>query len=115
MRLTVRCPADGVVEVSLRDLDTVVVRSGSDVEAVYTCPLCGSPITVAADLAPAFVAWANSQGSRWGAESGWQTGEPRGRACSPRDEAYLEYFRRELAEARTVEDMLALMDAEPRR
>jgi hypothetical protein len=115
MRLTVRCPADGVVEVSLRDLDTVVVRSGSDVEATYSCPLCGSPITVAADLAPAFVAWASSRGSRWGSGSGWEDASLPDRAGSCRDEAYLEYFRRELAAVRTVEDVLALIDVGPRR
>ena len=108
MRFTVRCLVDGVVEVSVRDLDTVVVRSGSDVEATYRCPMCGSPIRVAADLAPEFVAWAVSRGLQCGVSEHRTPRRKRETSRDPAgDEASIELFRRELAEVRTVEDVIA--------
>jgi hypothetical protein len=117
MRLTVRCPADGVVEVSVRDLDRVVVRSGSDVQATYRCPLCGSPVVVGADLAPAFIAWAASQMSTRVSDTArtLRDADLRRRTVVEREDSYVEYFRRELAIADTVEAMLALMDVGERR
>lgn len=121
MRLTVRCPADGVVEVSLHDLEIVVVRSGSDVRATYRCPLCGSPIEVGAFLAPSLLAWIAARRTD---DAPPEAGRPRragvcqgGVALRSSDEAFVEYFRRELSDVETVEDILAFMDngERPRR
>jgi hypothetical protein len=122
MRLTVWCPVDGAVEVSIDDVTTVIVRSGSDVEVAFTCPVCGAPIAVRAEVPPGL---AGLLGDAWGdlqsghpeawvapepcamAECGW-TGDARE---ARRIEAYVEYFRRELATVDTVESMVAFMDA----
>jgi hypothetical protein len=117
MRVTVRCPADGVVEVSLRDLEVVVVRSGSDVQATYRCPLCGSPVVVGSDLEPGFIAWVARQSSCRCTMPDLCDAE--GDGLLPKvvvsQDAYVEYFRRELAGAETVEAMLAMMDLGERR
>jgi hypothetical protein len=115
MRVTVSCPADGVVEVTVRDLDLVVVRSGSDVQATYRCPLCGSPVLVGSELSCDLIAWvaAHVQGSM-SIPDERHPGECR-RGARVWDDAYVEYFRRELAAADAVEDMVALMDLGERR
>jgi hypothetical protein len=119
MRLTVRCPADGAVEVTVRDLESVVVRSGSDVQATYRCPLCGSPVVVGSEVAPDAIAWMLQHAPGCGCpqvsgRAGFRVGES-SRVTSVYDDAYVEYFRRELAVASTLEPMLALMDIGERR
>jgi len=118
--VTVRCPADGVVGVSVADLRTVVVRSGSDVEVTYACPLCGSPIVIPASVDPGLSALAGPLGCRRIAVPGEarlrvppiSAARPlRRREDRPRIDAYAEYFRRELAHADTVDAMVAEMDA----
>lgn len=46
MEFTVTCPNDGPVEVSVEDVDTVVLQEPERAEIVFTCPRCGEPITV---------------------------------------------------------------------
>lgn len=120
MLVTVRCPADGVVGVSVADLMTVLVRSGSDVELTYACPSCGSPIVVSASVEPGLTALAGdlrtcrvplTGGSR---RSECAVAVPcplRRREDGPRIAAYAEYFHRELAHADTADAMLAEIDA----
>jgi hypothetical protein len=122
MRLTVRCPADGVIEVTVRDLETVVVRSGQDVEATYRCPACGSPVRVTSELSSGLLVWATcSAGCPGSSDSGITVRGARSTAlfaepsATAHDEAYMEYFRRELASTWCVEDMVALMRAAERR
>lgn len=123
MLVTVRCPADGVVGVSVADLRTVVVRSGSDVEVTYACPRCGSPIVLCASVDAGLAALAGPIERHRVPVAGapGRAGSEPASACSvrcredrPRIEAYVEYFRQELARADTVDAMLAQMDA-PRR
>ncbi len=121
MRFTVWCAVDGAVEVSVDDVTTVIVRSGSDVEVAFTCPACGAPIAVRAEVPPGL---ADLLGDAWGdLQSGhaeaWTVPSLHGREHSPgmdparaaRIDAYVEYFRRELAAADTVESMVAFMDS----
>lgn len=125
MHFTVWCAIDGAVEVSIDDVTTVVVRSGSDVEVAFTCPVCGSPIAVRAEVPPGLAgllgdAWGDLQSGHaeaWSIPLGCAPDEPEApdRARSARIEAYVEYFRREMADADTVESMLALMDTGPGR
>lgn len=46
MEFTINCPNDGPVEVSIEDVDTVVLQEPERAEIVFTCPQCGEPITV---------------------------------------------------------------------
>jgi hypothetical protein len=121
MKFTVWCAVDGSVEVSVDDVTTVIVRSGSDVEIAFTCPVCGAPIAVRAEVPQGLAglvgrawgdvqsghseAWVVPAAQRAGGDSRADVGETR------RIDAYVEYFRRELAAADTVESMVALMDA----
>jgi hypothetical protein len=121
MRFTVWCAVDGAVEVSIDDVTTVIVRSGSDVEVAFTCPVCGTPIAVRAEVP---LGLAGMLGEAWG---DLQSGHPEAwiaperfvrvdtrsvydPAEAARMDAYVEYFRRELEAADTVESMVALMD-----
>jgi len=116
--VTVRCPADGVVGVSLGDLLKVVVRSGSDVAATYACPLCGSPITLESTVEPGLadlLAFRNGCAGRadrlWSRDGCGTSPSPPRHSGGSHIEAYAEYFRRELAHADTAEAMIAEMDA----
>lgn len=122
MRFTVWCPVDGDVDVSPDDVMTVVVRSGSDVEVAFGCPICGAPIAVRAQVPPGLVsllggAWGDTEPAHSEAWVGLpdslvphQDDGSRARGAE-RVEAYVEYFRRELEGADTVESMLSFMDS----
>ncbi len=120
MRFTVWCAADGAVEVSIDDVTTVIVRSGSDVEVAFTCPVCGAPIAVRADVPPGLSgllgkAWGDLQSGHteaWVIPTVRRVAEAASGSLddSRRIDAYVEYFRRELAPADTVESMVAFMD-----
>lgn len=121
MRFTVWCPIDGAVEVATDDVMTVIVRSGSDVEVAFSCPVCGEPIAVRAQVPPSLAgllgderadprpthseAWVPLQGC------GGHAADIAAAAASDRIDAYVEYFRRELADADTVDSALAFMDS----
>lgn len=122
MRFTVWCPVDGAVEVATDDVMTVIVRAGSDVEVAFSCPVCGDPIAVRAQVPPSLAgllgdvradpglphseAWVPLQ-----AHPKRSTERIEVARASDRIEAYMEYFRRELADADTVETMLVFMDS----
>jgi len=122
MRFTVWCAVDGAVEVSIDNITTVIVRSGSDVEVAFTCPVCGAPIAVRAEVPPGLAgllgdAWGDLQSGHaeaWalpgehGPEEDDRTDDP---GDSKRIDAYVEYFRRELATVDTVESMMEFLDA----
>ena len=124
MKFTVWCAVDGAVEVSIGDVTTVIVRSGSDLEVAFTCPVCGAPIAVRAEVPTGL---AGLLGDAWddlrsGHVEAWAVPAARrpdesDRAVdageSRRIDAYVEYFRRELEAADTVESMLTFMDAGP--
>ena len=123
MEFSIWCPTDGTVTVGLDDIDSIVVRSGSDVEVMFVCPLCGSRIALAARVPQEMLAMLDDawvrvddgeptlitlrrEGSRAHAVP---EPEPDGRV-----EAYCEYFRRELDDVETVEDILAEIDQRER-
>jgi hypothetical protein len=122
MKFTVWCAADGAVEVSIGDVTTVIVRSGSDVEVAFTCPVCGAPIAVRAEVPTGLAGllgdgWGDLQSGHaeaWATPVARRAGETEASpdaAESRRIDAYIEYFRRELEAADTVESMLSFMDA----
>jgi hypothetical protein len=125
MEFTIACPNDGSVNVSLEDIDTVVLREPERAEVVFTCPVCGEPITVHV-VVPGFLvatieAMAEEGEGFAGAIAGLvELASDQSRveieAVEATDEhvteAYCEYFRRQLAEVACVEDMLAEIDAE---
>jgi len=122
MEFSIWCPTDGTVEVGLDDIDSIVVRSGSDVEVTFVCPMCGDLVVLAAQVPRALLATLDDAWVRI------DEGEPRlvtlrrNRSVPVREvpsphsgddrvDSYCEYFRRELAGAVTVDDMLAEIDA----
>ncbi|MDZ4177786.1 MAG: hypothetical protein U1E29_00925 [Coriobacteriia bacterium] len=137
MEFMITCPVDGPVEVSLEDIDTVVLREPEQAEVVFACPECGSDISVMVRI-PAFlmsaieamaaesdsyvaplaslVALAAEADAREHARSG-QRREPETAPGSEtidddRIEAYCEYFRRQLSEVDDVRDALRELGCE---
>ena len=122
MRFTVWCPIDGAVEVSADDVTTIVLRSGSDVEVSFGCPVCGALIAIRTQVPPGLVRLLgaarrdppSTDTKAWVAAPAvlGRSADDRSAAYqSRRIDAYVEYFRRELAAADTVESMLAFMDS----
>lgn len=119
MRFTVWCAVDGAVEVSIDDVTVVIVRSGSDVEVAFTCPVCGAPIAVRAEVPPGLAdllgdAWGDRQSGHseaWTVPVRYERADVDLLDDSARIDAYVEYFRRELADADTVESMVSFMDS----
>lgn len=128
MEFTITCPIDGAIEVSLEDIDNVVLRESDRADITFVCPHCGTEISVTA-VVPAFLMAAiealaddSETASANGlvvlpSESGILAGqdlEPTGlRELSddPAHDAYCEYFRRQLDGIGTVEDALNEIDA----
>jgi hypothetical protein len=54
MEFTITCPVDGPIEVSIEDIETVVLRDAERADITFACPECGSRITVTA-IVPAFL------------------------------------------------------------
>ena len=46
VEFVIECAVDGPVEVSLEDVDTVVVREPEQADIVFTCPTCGAEVEV---------------------------------------------------------------------
>jgi len=126
MEFSIWCPVDGTVEVGLDDIDSIVVRSGTDVEVTFVCPICGDLIALAAQVPHALLATLDDAWVRI------DEGEPRlvtlrrnpgvpvrelasSFSGDDRVESYCEYFRRELATVVTVDEMLAEIDARETR
>ncbi len=136
MQFVITCPVDGPIEVSLEDIDTVVLREPEQAEVVFACPECGTGITVAVRI-PGFlmaaieamaaetdsyvaplaslVALAAEADAREHARGGHRasaTSEaPQG--GDERIDAYCEYFRRQLAGIDDVEDALRELGCAP--
>ncbi|NTW29565.1 MAG: hypothetical protein HGA39_09430 [Coriobacteriia bacterium] len=118
MELTITCPVDGPVNVSIEDIDSVVLRESECADVMFVCPHCGSEISVTG-VVPSFLLSAIQAIAE-------ETEDPGRSRCdlsaavgvrrtSPsvsveRDEvieAYCEYFRRQLAHVDCVHDALA--------
>jgi hypothetical protein len=122
MEFTVTCPIDGSVDVSLEDIDTVVLREPERADITFVCPHCGTDITVSAVI-PSFLLAAiealadepdavPSSGmvvisSQDVTEEAPDTTE----LDDPLADAYCEYFRRQLEHIGCVEDALEEIDS----
>lgn len=129
VEFVIECPVDGPVEVSLEDIDTVVIREPERADIVFTCPTCGTEVKVTVRV-PSFLLSAIESLAE---ESGGQTHplagmvalsidvefaerDDAGDECDERRaDAYCEYFRRQLDSVSCVEDALAQIDAETTR
>lgn len=123
MEFSITCPIDGVIEVSLEDIHTVVLRDSDRADITFVCPHCGTQIQVTA-IVPAFLL-AAIQALADDADVLSEDGilvidgddlreEPHQRVAEkddPRADAYCEYFRRQLEHIECVDDAVAEMDA----
>jgi len=116
MDFTVTCPVDGPVEVSLEDVDTVVLREPEQAEIIFNCPQCGTEISVTVRI-PSFLmaaieAMAEDGGGHIAPLASMmamavEIEDPEAEeADQDRLESYCEYFRRQLSDVETVDDML---------
>lgn len=129
MEFVIECPVDGPVEVSLEDVDTVVVREPEQADIVFTCPTCGTEVQVTIRIPSFLLSAIESLAEETGGQTLPLAGmvalsidlEEAGDAgadaeASSRDieraDAYCEYFRRQLDRVTCVEDVLAQMDSE---
>ena len=122
MDFTIWCPVDGRIDVGVEDIDSVIVRGGSDVEVVFSCPVCGRKISLAAQVPHGLMAslddgWVRVDGDdrlitlRRGDAGPGEAGGPGMVPADGHVEAYCEYFRRELENADTVDEALTEIDA----
>ena len=121
VEFVIECPVDGPVEVSLEDIDTVVLREPEQADIVFTCPTCGTEIGVSVRV-PAFLlsaieSLAEETGGHQGPLAGMLSFTVEVESAEePEDiaqaDAYCEYFRRQLASVASVEDMLHEIDSD---
>ena len=124
MEFEITCPVDGAITVSLEDIETVVIRDSERADITFTCPDCGTEITVSA-IVPSFLlaaieALAEDIGSSDSPFAGLVS-SARGHeepvpladwaAADKVTDAYCEYFHRQLSHIDCVADMLAEIDA----
>jgi hypothetical protein len=130
MEFTVACPIDGQIEVSLEDVDNVVLRDSERADITFVCPHCGTEITVSA-IVPAFLmaaieALADETDSTsasnviaYSEDFSIASEEFLGdqefgldiESNDPRLDAYCEYFRRQLGDVDSAQDALDEIDA----
>ena len=118
MQFVVNCPVDGPIEVTLEDVDTVVLREPEQAEVVFACPECGSEISVLVRIPSFLMAAIEAMGdddvSNMAPLAGIvalasvdiQASDESSLADDERVEAYCEYFRRQLAGVDCVDDLL---------
>lgn len=125
MEFTITCPIDGSVDVSLEDIDTVVLREPERADITFVCPHCGTDITVSA-VVPSFLLAAiealadepdavpSSGMVVLSSDMGHDVAVPGGETLELEDplaDAYCEYFRRQLDHIECVEDALEEIDS----
>lgn len=121
MEFSVNCPIDGVVEVSLEDIDTVVLRDTDKADITFVCPHCGTQIQVSA-IVPSFLLAAIEALADDGdgvtsdhiivvSGSSSSDDRPVPEIDDPRADAYCEYFRRQLERVECAEDALDEIDS----
>lgn len=122
VQFVIECPIDGPVEVTLEDIDTVILREPEQADMVFTCPHCGAEIAISVRI-PAFLlsaieSLAEEAGGYSGPLAGMvalsieMEGAESAEDAEKRAEAYCEYFRRQLLEVHGVEDALHEIDSE---
>lgn len=119
LQFMIECPVDGPIEVSLEDIDTVVLREPESADIVFTCPSCGTGIEISVRI-PAFLLSAiESLAEETGGYANPLVGmvaltvevEEQDGVAEERAEAYCEYFRRQLESVDCVEDVLHEIDS----
>jgi len=119
VQFVIECPVDGPIEVSLEDIDTVVLREPERADIVFTCPSCGAEIEISVRI-PAFLMSAiESLAEETGGHTTPLVGmvaltvevEEQDEVAEERLEAYCEYFRRQLDAVDCVEDILHEIDS----
>jgi len=123
MEFTITCPNDGPVEVSIEDVDTVVLQEPERAEIVFTCPQCGEPITVQIVI-PSFLMAAIEAMAEDGegrppiaglvalvSEDTLVVEEVVRAEDDPVIEAYCEYFHRQLDEIDCADEAISEMDS----
>jgi len=120
MEFDITCPVDGTIQVTLEDIDTVVIRDADRADITFVCPECGTEITVTA-VVPSFLLAAIEALAEDGDGVSQYDGmtvvssvpdleQAEGRAAQDITDAYCEYFRRQLSHVDCVEDAVAEMD-----
>ncbi len=120
MEFDITCPVDGTIQVSLEDIDTVVIRDADRADITFVCPECGTEITVTAVVPSFLLAAIEALAEDTNGVSQYDgmtvvTGvsdfvQGTGHAEQDITDAYCEYFRRQLAHVDCVEDAVAEMD-----
>jgi len=118
MQFVITCPVDGPVEVSLEDVDTVVLREPEQAEVIFTCPECGTEVSVFVRIPSFLMAAIEAMAEDGGGSVAPLAGivalatdtdildQLSDEDDDDRVESYCEYFRRQLAEVDSVDDML---------
>ena len=119
MELMITCPVDGPVEVTLEDIDTVVLREPEQAEIIFACPKCGTEVSmtvrVPSFLMAAIEAMAEDGGGRTAPLASMmafavEVEIPEDVESVEDDEdftdSYCEYFRRQLSDIETVDDIM---------
>ncbi len=122
MEFMITCPVDGPIEVSLEDVETVVLREPEQAEVIFRCPECGTEVSVFVRIPSFLLAAIEAMAEDGGGQMAPLAGivalssdsldtdeivaELEG-TDDDRIDAYCEYFRRQLAGVQSVEDALA--------
>jgi hypothetical protein len=131
MEFSMICPNDGVVDVGLENVASIVVRGDETLEVVFACPRCGADLKVLAQVPKMLLATLEDAvvvdeetGEHVVSIDGLvqrgllppevagamqHTAEPQ--ADEEMIDRYCEYFRRQLASTTSVEAMLAEIDS----
>ncbi len=120
VQFVIECPVDGPVEVSLEDIDTVVLREPENADIVFACPSCGLEIEVTVRVPSFLLSAMESLAEEAGGHMAPVTGmmalsvefEGHDGLDQDHEEAYCEYFRRQLDAVGCVEDVLHEIDSE---
>jgi hypothetical protein len=116
MQFMITCPVDGPIEVTIEDVDTVVLREPEQAEVIFTCPECGTEISVMVRIPSFLMAAIEAMAEEGGSQvvpiagivalaSEIDPGDDE-RSDDERIEAYCEYFRRQLTDVSNAEDIL---------
>ena len=118
MQFMIDCPVDGSVEVSLEDVDTVVLREPEQAEVVFTCPECGTDVSVFVRIPSFLMAAIEAMAEDGGGSVAPLAGivalasdaeilnELPTEESDEKNEAYCEYFRRQLSDIRDFDDFM---------
>lgn len=118
MELRVVCPNDGRVDVPVHNLSAILVYGTDTVDLVLTCPVCGEDIHLRARIPDLIVSMMEAVEELEQCPH-WDRPSPRAPLMPPAEEpwedartlGYVEYFRRQLERADTVDAMLAEIDS----